>query len=163
MKGRKIQEIYAPKDVAIPSSLAAVSYSRKDMTKAKISPADFANSVELQESTRKSRAVARALDDQSDSLPHTKTFTSYEFEDFLSQLTPKRFELLRLASKGRRSIADLAIAAQRDQSAVSRDVAKLSQLGLVRVEVVSNEGHGRKKIVMPVAATISINASIAEA
>ena len=113
--------------------------------------------------TRVALAVARALDEKADVLPYAKTFTSYEFEDFLSQLTPKRFELLRLASKGRRSIADLATAAHRDQSAVSRDVAKLSQLGLVKVEVVTNEGHGRKKIVMPVATTISINALIAAA
>ena len=133
------------------------------MTKAKITLADFAKSNELQEHSRKSRAVARALDEKADVLPYAKTFTSYEFEDFLSQLTPKRFELLRLASKGRRSIADLATAAHRDQSAVSRDVAKLSQLGLVKVEIVTNEGHGRKKIVMPVATTISINASIAAA
>lgn len=133
------------------------------MTKPKITLADFAKSPVLQEHARKSRAVARALDEKADVLPYAKTFTSYEFEDFLSQLTPKRFELLRLASKGRRSIADLATAAHRDQSAVSRDVAKLSKLGLVKVELVPNEGHGRKKIVMPVATTISINASIAAA
>ncbi|GAB1387422.1 hypothetical protein MASR1M59_25700 [Melaminivora sp.] len=133
------------------------------MTKPKITLADFAKSPVLQEHARKSRAVARALDEGAQALPYAKTFTSFEFEDFLSQLTPKRFELLRLASKGRRSIADLATAAQRNQSAVSRDVAKLSQLGLVKVEVVTNEGHGRKKIVMPVASTISINASIAAA
>ena len=70
-------------------------------------------------------------------MPYAKTFTSFEFEDFLSQLTPKRFELLRLARNGRLSIAELATAAHRDQSAVSRDVAKLSQLGLVEVEVVT--------------------------
>ncbi|QIL43171.1 MarR family transcriptional regulator [Acidovorax sp. HDW3] len=133
------------------------------MTKPKITLADFAKSPVLQEHARKSRAVARALDESAEVLPYAKTFTSFEFEDFLSQLTPKRFELLRLASKGRRSIADLATAAHRDQSAVSRDVAKLSQLGLVKVEVVTNEGHGRKKIVMPVASTISINAPIATA
>lgn len=131
------------------------------MTKAKITLADFANNAELQGHSRKSRAVARALDEKADVLPFAKVLTSYEFEDFLSQLTPKRFELLRLASKGRRSIADLAIASHRDQSAVSRDVATLSKLGLVKVESVTNEGHGRKKIVMPVASTISINASIA--
>lgn len=131
------------------------------MTKAKITLADFANSPVLKAHSIKSKAVARALDEQANSMPYSKEFTSFEFEDFLSQLTPKRFELLRLASKGRRSIADLATAAQRDQSSVSRDVAKLSQLGLVKVEVVTNEGHGRKKIVMPVATTISINASIA--
>lgn len=133
------------------------------MTKPMIKLADFAKSPVLQDHARKSRAVARALDEKADVLPYAKTFTSFEFEDFLSQLTPKRFELLRLASKGRRSIADLAAAAHRDQSAVSRDIAKLSKLGLVKVEVVPNEGHGRKKIVMPVATTISINASIVAA
>ena len=131
------------------------------MTKQKITLADFAKSPALKAHSLRSKAVARALDEQANSMPYSKEFTSFEFEDFLSQLTPKRFELLRLASKGRRSIADLATAAQRDQSSVSRDVAKLSQLGLVKVEVVTNEGHGRKKIVMPVATTISINASIA--
>lgn len=133
------------------------------MTKQKITLADFAKNPVLQEHSRKSKAIARALDEKADRLLYAKTFTSFEFEDFLSQLTPKRFELLRLASKGRLSIAELATAAHRDQSAVSRDVAKLSQLGLVEVEVVTNEGHGRKKIVLPVAATISINASIAAA
>ncbi len=130
------------------------------MTKPKITSADFAKNPVLRERARKGKAVARALDEKADALPYAKTFTSFEFEDFLSQLTPKRFELLRLASKGCRSIADLATAAHRDPSAVSRDVAKLSKLGLVRVEVVPNEGHGQKKIVTPVATTISINASI---
>ena len=57
--------------------------------------------------------------DLADALPSAKTLTSFESEDFLSQLMPKRFELLRLASKGRRSISDLATAAHRDQSAIS--------------------------------------------
>ena len=129
------------------------------MTKPKITPADFAKSPTLQQRSRNGRAVARALDQNADALPFAKNFTSYELEHFLSQLTPKRFELLRLASRGRRSIADLATASHRNPAAVSRDVAKLHQLGLVRIEVVVNEGHGRKKIVMPIASTISINAS----
>ena len=61
------------------------------MTKAKITLADFAKSTVLREQAHKSRAVARALDEKADVLPYAKTFTSYEFEDFLSQLTPKRF------------------------------------------------------------------------
>lgn len=131
------------------------------MAKQKISQADFAKSPVLKAHSTKSKAVARALDDQADSLPYSKVFTSLEFEDFLTQLTPKRFELLRMASKGRRSIADLAIASHRNPSAVSRDVSKLSALGLVKVESVCNEGHGRKKVVMPVASTIAISVSIA--
>lgn len=133
------------------------------MTKQKITLEDFAKSPALKAHSQRSKAVARALDENADTLPYAKTFTSFEFEDFLSQLTPKRFELLRLASKGSRSISDLATAAHRDQSAVSRDVAKLTKLGLVKVAVVPNQGHGQKKIVMPVATTISINASIASA
>lgn len=131
------------------------------MRKQKISAADFQNDATLSRHAQKSKAVARALDAQADALPYARVFTSDEFEDFLSQLTPKRFELLRLASKGRRSIAELAAASHRDPSAVSKDVMRLSQLGLVTVESVPNEGHGQKKIVTPVASTISINASIA--
>lgn len=131
------------------------------MTKPKISLADFAKSPVLKAHSIKSKAVARALDEQADSLPHSKVFTSFEFQDFLTQLTPKRFELLRIASKGPHSIADLAMASHRNPSAVSRDVSKLSELGLVRVESVCNEGRGRKKVVMPVASTISINVSMA--
>lgn len=131
------------------------------MTKPKISLADFAKSPALKAHSIKSKAVARALDKHADSLPHSKVFTSFEFQDFLTQLTPKRFELLRIASKGTHSIADLAMASHRNPSAVSRDVSKLSELGLVKVESVCNEGHGRKKVVMPVASTISINVSIA--
>ena len=133
------------------------------MTKQKLTLADFAKSPALKAHAIKSKAVARALDGQADLLPYSKIFTSLEFEDFLTQLTPKRFELLRIASKGRHSIADLAMASRRNPSAVSRDVSKLSELGLVLVESVSNEGHGRKKVVMPVASTISINASIVAA
>ena len=133
------------------------------MTKQKITSADFAKSPALKAHAAKSKALARALDVQAAALPYSKVFTSFEFEDFLTQLTPKRFELLRLASRGQHSIADLALASHRNPSAVSRDVSKLSALGLVKVESVSNEGHGRKKVVMPVASTISINASIGAA
>lgn len=131
------------------------------MSKQRISANDFKQDALLQAHTRKSKEVARALDVNADALPYSRVLTSYEFEDFLSQLTPKRFELLRLASKGGRSIADLAAAAHRDPSAVSKDVSRLSKLGLVKVVMVQNDGHGQKKIVSPVATTISINASIA--
>ena len=131
------------------------------MKKRKISTTDFATNSVLKERSGKSKAVARALDKKAHALPFARVFNSFEFEDFLTQLTPKRFELLRIASKGRHSIADLASASQRNPSAVSRDIAKLSALGLVKVESVSNQGHGQKKVVLPVANTISINASIA--
>lgn len=131
------------------------------MTKQKTTLADFAKSSTLKAHSERSKAVARAMDENAEALPYAMTFHSFGLKDFLSQLTPKRYELLRLASKGRRSVSDLAAAAHRDRSAVSRDVAKLSKLGLVKTEIIANAGHGQKKIVMPIATTISINAPIA--
>ncbi len=59
------------------------------MTKKKITLEDFAKSSALKAHSTRSKAVARALDEQADSLPYSKVFTSFEFEDFLAQLTPK--------------------------------------------------------------------------
>jgi predicted transcriptional regulator len=125
----------------------------------KISLENFAKDKTLSEHKRRSLEVARALDAKAD-VPHARTFTSIDFEAFVTELTPKRFELLRLAIKRSRSIGDLATASHRDQSAVSRDVAKLQKLGLVKVESVANPGHGLMKIVTPVATRIAIDASL---
>ncbi len=81
-------------------------------------------------------------------------------EKFVTQLTPKRFELLRLAVKRHRSINELASASRRAASAVSRDVAMLQRLGLVRVELVANPSHGQIKMVTPVATRIAIDAHL---
>ena len=129
--------------------------------KKKITIADFETYQPLAEHFRRGQEVMRALDQKADVIPHTKTFTTFEFADFISELTPKRFELLRLSKGGCRSIADLAIASHRDQSAVSKDVSKLKKLGLVTVESVLNAGHGKMKLVKPIAESIVIQASIA--
>lgn len=130
------------------------------MTTRKITVGDFNKSKVLREHGLKSREVARALDAGAEVLPYARTFTCVEFQAFISELTPKRFEILRLAIQRKRSIGDLALAAHRDQSAVSRDVAKLQSLGLVKVETVANPGHGLMKIVTPTATRIAIDASL---
>lgn len=114
------------------------------MTKAKISLADFAKSPTSKIHAVKSQMVTCALDEQADALPYSRVFTGFEFEDFLTKPTPKRYELLRLASKGRHSISDRAMASKRNPSAVSHEVSGLSALGLVKVEFVNSEGHGKK-------------------
>ena len=121
---------------------------------------DFAKNKVLREHSQRSKAVARALDAKADALPYARVFTSVQFEKFVTEMTPKRLQLLRLALKRRRSITDLAAAARRETSAVSRDVAKLQEMGLVRLEVVANPGHGQMKIVTPVARRISIDADL---
>lgn len=131
------------------------------MATKKISIEDFRKDPELRVHMARGQDVARALDAKATKLPHAVTLTSLEFVEFLSELTPKRVELLRAAIKKTRSISELADAVHREQSAVSKDVARLSKLGLVKVEEVSNAGHGRKKVVVPVAESISINANFA--
>lgn len=132
------------------------------MATEKISLVDFESDPVLRKHAQRGRAVARALDDKAPLPSYAVTFTSVQFGDFISELTPKRFELLRQAIKKTRSISELAQAVHREQSAVSKDVTSLKKLGLVRIEEVSNAGHGRKRMVVPVAASISINASLAE-
>jgi len=131
------------------------------MATRKISIEDFRNDPDLSAHVARGREVARALDAKEPKLPHAVTFTSLEFVAFVSELTPKRVELLRAAVKKSRSISELALAVHREQSAVSKDVARLTKLGLVKVQDVANAGHGRKKIVIPIAESISINANFA--
>jgi len=122
--------------------------------KAHVTAADF---KPFDTRAEQGKAVARAVD-AGLPIPHAVTIRSHTFEDFLAVLTPKRFQLLRLSKGGNRSISELAIAAQRDPGAVSKDIAKLVELGLVRVVTEVNAGHGVKKIVRPVAQNIEISA-----
>lgn len=105
------------------------------------------------------REVARAID-KHEPIPHSVTIRKHRFETLMTILTPKRFELLRLSKSGKRSIAELAVAAHRDPSAVSKDIAKLADLGLVHIVIESNAGHGIKKIVRPAAENIEISAVV---
>lgn len=128
----------------------------------KISFDDFKNDRTLREHSARSRAVAKALDEKSDTMPYSQVMNGYEFSYFLETLTPKRLELLKIASKGEKSITELAQAANRNHSAVSKDVAKLEGLGLLNTEMVSNMGHGIKKVVRLVSSRILLSASLVD-
>ncbi|QNB06262.1 ArsR family transcriptional regulator [Herbaspirillum frisingense] len=103
--------------------------------------------------------VARAIDEET-AIPFSTTITAHSFEEFLSVLSPKRYELLKLSRSGKKSISELAKDANRDPSAVSKDIAKLMASGFVTVVEQSNAGHGIKKIVRPVAENIEIRAAL---
>lgn len=111
------------------------------------------------ERAEEGRAIARAIDNKTP-IPHAVTILEHNFEEFLENLTPKRYALLRLSKTGGRSITQLAAAANRDPSAVSKDIAKLVELGLVTVVTEANAGHGVKKIVRRVAENIEIRATV---
>ena len=129
------------------------------MTRKRITESDFDTPV-LRRRYMRSLAVARALDSKGP-LPAAWRHTATDFESFLNMMTPQRVRLLKIVMKGERLLADLAMAVDRDRSAVRRDVSALESLGLVVVEATPNPGHGLRTIVRPVAARFEIIGELA--
>lgn len=76
------------------------------------------------------------------------------FEDPLAMvevLTAERLRLIQRVRTKPMSITGLAAALKRDPKSVRRDVVKLERAGVVRTREEINPGHGRVKIVEPVA------------
>jgi len=105
------------------------------------------------------RDNASKLDDRENISPTTTIM----FEDpleMLNVLTSERVRLLRTAKRGALPIASLASELDRDLRAVSRDVVRLEKAGLLRTSYRVNPGHGRCKIVEPVAREYLLSATI---
>jgi len=66
-------------------------------------------------------------------------------------LTAERLRLFQKVKTKASSISALAVALKRDPKSVRRDVVKLARAGVVRTREEINPGHGRVKIVEPVA------------
>src|SRR5271165_5685965 len=98
------------------------------------------------------RALERARKlDRREAIKPEITIT---FEDPLAMVEVLTAERLRLVQKVRTissSITALAAALKRDPKSVRRDVLKLERAGVVRTREQINPGHGRVKIVEPVA------------
>ena len=58
------------------------------------------------------------------------------------------------------TVTSLAAALGRDLRSVRRDIQKLEQYGIIRTREQVNPGHGRVKIVEPVARKIELRTSI---
>lgn len=71
--------------------------------------------------------------------------------DMFEVLKAERIRLCEVARKKPYSISALAAALNRDPKSVRRDVLLLERAGLVRTREEVNPGHGRVKIVEPVA------------
>ncbi len=98
--------------------------------------------------------------DRSKSIRPGITITFEDPLEMLSVLTAERVRLLRKAKAGALAISDLAQGLKRDVRAVSRDVDRLEKVGLLRTSYLPNPGHGRYKIVEPVAKEYNLVASI---
>jgi predicted transcriptional regulator len=107
------------------------------------------------------RQTAR-LADAGKPLPEVHTITFENLEDLLEYLTPKRvalFEAIK-ASANPASITTMAHRLGRDRAAVKRDIDALCLLGIVDVEDVPLPGHGRQKLVRPVAQKVVLSAML---
>lgn len=74
-------------------------------------------------------------------------------------LTAQRLRVVEVARTKPYSVTALAKKLKRDPKSVRRDVAKLEQYGVVRTRQEINPGHGRVKIVEPVAERFELRVS----
>lgn len=102
---------------------------------------------------------ARKLD-RGERLPEEVSITFEDTDDFLKVLSPERIRVLKEIRLGPASLAVLALNLKRDRTAVRRDVRVLASSGLVKTHEVINPGHGRQKIVEPLAARYTLTATI---
>ena len=80
--------------------------------------------------------------------------------DMLRVLSAERVRLLRLARKKPMAVSELAGGLNRDARAVSRDLDLLEHFGLLRSRYEANPGHGKRRIVQPLASRYQLEATI---
>jgi predicted transcriptional regulator len=102
---------------------------------------------------------ARRLD-RSEKLAAEMRLTFEDPADLLRVLTAQRVRVIRAVRKKPAPVTDLAIVLKRDRTAVRRDVKILTSFGLVRIHEEVNPGHGRRKIVQPLALRYKLVATI---
>jgi predicted transcriptional regulator len=73
-------------------------------------------------------------------------------------LTAERVRVVETARTKPYSVTELARVLKRDPKSVRRDVKKLMEFGVVRTREAINPGHGRVKIVEPVAESFELRA-----
>jgi predicted transcriptional regulator len=79
--------------------------------------------------------------------------------EMLECLSPERMRLFAATKARACSMSELAAELKRDPKSVRRDVQKLERAGVLRAREAINPGHGRVKIVEPVAERFELRAS----
>lgn len=109
----------------------------------------------------KQRSLERArMIDRGERIKPSRSITFESAEHMLECLSAERVRLCEVARTDVFTVTSLAAALGRDPRSVRRDIQKLEQYGIVRTREQVNPGHGRVKIVEPVARKIELRASI---
>ncbi len=107
------------------------------------------------------RALARARKlDRKESIRPEITITFANPLAMVEVLTPERLRLVQRVRTKSLSITALAASLKRDPRSVRRDVAKLERAGVIRTRNEINPGHGRTRMVEPVAYQYRLTAVI---
>ncbi|MGA2881358.1 MAG: MarR family transcriptional regulator [Bryobacteraceae bacterium] len=107
------------------------------------------------------RSVKRARKlDRGEKLVAQIRLTFENPADLLRVLTAQRVRVIHAVRLRPAPVTDLAIVLKRDRTAVKRDVKILTSFGLVRIHEETNPGHGRRKIVQPLASRYELVATI---
>ena len=80
--------------------------------------------------------------------------------DLVRVLSAQRVRVLRALREKPAPVSELAATLRRDRKAVKRDVTLLESFGLVNAREEINPGHGRRRIIEPLAAKYQLVATI---
>lgn len=107
------------------------------------------------------RSVERARKiDRSERLPSEITMTFEDPADLVRVLSAERVRVIRAVREKPAPVSELAVILRRDRKAVKRDVSLLESFGLVNAREEINPGHGRRRIIEPLAVKYQLVATI---
>ena len=99
---------------------------------------------------KRGKEIAR-LADKGHEIPHETTIWFENVIDFNKFISEKKIQLLTQIREEPCSITELATLVKRNRTAVTRDVNELEKSGLVLTQMVTNRGHGKVRVVKPIA------------
>ncbi|MDX2149131.1 MAG: hypothetical protein SFV54_00220 [Bryobacteraceae bacterium] len=107
------------------------------------------------------RSIERARKlDRGERLPPEITMSFEDPADLVRVLSAERVRVIRAVREKPAPVSELAVTLRRDRKAVKRDVSLLESLGLLSAREEINPGHGRRRIIEPLAAKYQLVATI---
>jgi predicted transcriptional regulator len=133
----------------------------KNVTKPakKTSPRVTVSSGSVETFMGRSLERARKID-RGERLAPEITRTFEDPADLMRVLSAERVRLIRAIRAKPAPVSELAATLRRDRKAVKRDVSLLESFGLVNAREEVNPGHGRRRIIEPLAAKYQLVATI---
>ena len=125
----------------------------------KTSPRVTVSSGSVEAFIGRSLERARRLD-RGEKLAPEITMTFEDPADLVRVLSAERVRVIHALREKPAPVSELAATLRRDRKAVKRDVTLLESFGLVNAREEINPGHGRRRIIEPLAAKYRLVATI---